>query len=418
MIARQQWSRRAVLGGACACAFHARAGAADARIHPAAMTALAPVGFRPTERDERGMWQSCERLEEEIAGSNLLLPSPAFQRYAKQVVDRLVGDRAGETRVYVVHDPDFNASMFPTGMMLVNTGLLARMRDEAQFASILGHECGHYLRRHSLSRWRDTKAKTGVMAFVQAGASVGAGITAGAGGAGANWMDLANAINASLVLSILSYSREHEREADAYGVKLIEEAGYPPEAAAMVWEQLIAERKASAAGRRKKYRDRSLSALSTHPASALRLADLSVFGRELRDIVVTGRRYDAQKARWDAAVAPLRADLLAEQVRLNDPGASLYLVHAMAADGWTGLLRYNEGEVYRLRDEAGDAQRAATSYAAAIGHADAPAEAWRAHGYALLKQGRGEEGKAALGRYLAERPGANDAGMIRFSINQ
>lgn len=412
------WSRRAVLAGAvCSCALPGCALAADTRIRPAAMTALAPRGFRPTDRDERGLWQACDRFEEELSASTLLLQAPALQRYAKEVVDRLMVDRPAETRVYVVHDPDFNAAMAPNGMMLVNTGFLVRARNEAQFAAVLGHECGHYLRRHSVQGWRDEKATTGVMAFLQAGAQVGAGIAVRTGGDGRSWIDMATRINTSLALSMMRYTREQERESDAYGVALMDRAGYPPEAAAMVWKQLIEERRASARSRRKKYRDHSASAWSTHPASASRLADLDASSKELR-MARPARRDDDGKARWDAAVAPLRAALLDEQVRLNDPGTSLYLVQAMAADGWNGLLRYNEGEIYRLRDEEGDAARAAAAFAAAIDHADAPPEAWRAHGYALLKQGQGAEGKAALSRYLAARPLAPDVSIIRFTLAQ
>ena len=47
---------------------------------------------------------------------------------------------------------------------------------------------------------------------------------------------------------------------------------------------------------------------------------------------------------------------------------------------------------------------------------DAPPEAWRAHGYQLLKEGRREEGRAALNRYLALAPRAPDSAMVRQSI--
>ena len=85
--------------------------------------------------------------------------------------------------------------------------------------------------------------------------------------------------------------------------------------------------------------------------------------------------------------------LLDEQIKLNDPGASLYLVKSLAEDGWNGLLRYNEGEVYRLRGEAGDHEKAAEAYAAATAFTDAPPEAWRAHGYALLKARKVDDGR-------------------------
>ncbi|MEG3166098.1 M48 family metalloprotease [Sphingomonas sp. PB2P19] len=403
-----------VVGGVCGCAFH---GAAVAEhIRPAAMHALIGPDYRPADADERGLWQDLGRLETEIASSNRLLQSPDMQRYTEGVMARLLGDRARETRVYLIHDAEFNASMAPNGMMIVNTGLLARCRDEAQFATVLGHECAHYLRRHSLQRWRDTRTKTGIMAFVGAGTGVVAGVAAGVGGDARTWIDLANAINGALVLSILRFSREQEAEADAYGIALIDAAGYPPDAAAAMWRQVIEERRASARARDKRYRDKARNALSTHPPSAERMLDLSASARELEAASVPPRRYDGRRSEWLAAVAPLRAQLLDEQIKLNDPGASLYLVAALAQGQWDGLLRYYEGEAYRLRDEPGDAVRATAAYAQAVGFSDAPPEAWRANGYALLKAGNAEQGRASLARYLDRKPDATDAAMVRFVL--
>ena len=119
-----------------------------------------------------------------------------------------------------------------------------------------------------------------------------------------------------------------------------------------------------------------------------------------------------------ASAQPFFAALLEEQVKLNDPGASLYLLDMHAQDGWTGTLRYYEGETYRLRGADGDPKRAADAYAAAVTLDDAPAEAWRAHGYALIKQDRREDGRAALSRYLELKPQAADAAMVRYSLDQ
>ena len=110
--------------------------------------------------------------------------------------------------------------------------------------------------------------------------------------------------------------------------------------------------------------------------------------------------------------------LLEEQVKLNDPGASLYLLQSLAQDGWDGQLRYFEGEVYRLRGDAGDDVRATQAYAAAVAFANAPAEAYRAHGYAQLRAGEREAGRQSLSRYLQLAPQAADAEMVRFSLSQ
>lgn len=110
--------------------------------------------------------------------------------------------------------------------------------------------------------------------------------------------------------------------------------------------------------------------------------------------------------------------LLDEQIKQNDPGAGLYIINGHAADGWDGTLRFYEGETYRLRDAPGDGALAATAFAAAVDYADAPPSAWRAHGYALLKDGHGDEGRRALTRYLDLAPGATDAAIVRFAMKQ
>ena len=110
--------------------------------------------------------------------------------------------------------------------------------------------------------------------------------------------------------------------------------------------------------------------------------------------------------------------LLDDQVKLNDPGASEYLIQTLAQDGWNGLLRFYEGEVWRLRNRHGDDVRAAQSYAAAVVYPDAPADAWRWHGMSLMKagpDGRGEGGLRALpddeARCARRRLGPPDDGL-------
>ena len=397
-------SRRHFLlaGGACAlcAARQTRADVLDTNLAP-----LVDTNYEPVDADERGLWQSMERVEEVIGTSPLLLKSPELQAYTRSVTERLAGRPVPELRIYVMRDANFNASMFPSGMMIVNTGFMARVYNEAQYAAVLGHEAGHYFRKHSIERYRDVRRKSAVAAFI--------GI-AGAG-AGAGWFDLANGISTALMMSVLSFSRDQESEADAYGISLMARSGFTPYAASEVWKNFIGERRASAQYRKQKYKDASRSAFSTHPPSEERMRDLADTAEQLVQGAEVG--FD-HRDEWNAVISPYRAMLLEEQVRLNDPGASLYLVNGLAEQGWTGLLRYNEGEIYRLRGAEGDAALAAGAYAAATALPDAPAEAWRAHGYALVKAGRKAEGHDALGRYLTLKPDANDAAMIRFTLAQ
>jgi predicted Zn-dependent protease len=371
------------------------------------MQPLVDAGYRPTEEDERGMWRQYERFEEEIAGSNLLIRDPALGAYVGGLVERVGGPAARDLRIYVAQVPEFNAFMAPTGFVVVFSGLMTRMRDEAQLSGVIAHEAGHFLRRHPLRRWRDLRRRSDFYALLAFGAGIGGAATGTYLG---NWVQLAGM---GTMLTLAAYGRELESEADAMGLRLIAESGYDPAAMPAIWQQLVGELDASAEMRRRNRRAQSL--LATHPAPETRMADLTVSAAELAD---PARSYDRGRDRWLAAIGPHRRRLLDDQVKLNDPGASLYIIRSLAADGWNGLLRFYEGETWRLRGRPGDSELAAQSYAAAVAFADAPPEAWRAHGHALAAAGRREEARTALARYLELAPDAPDAEMVRYELRQ
>jgi predicted Zn-dependent protease len=398
-----QLSRRSILAGGGAAAAALAAGAAQARIKPGDMQPLIGPGFRPTDKDEQGLWQLMERAEEEISGSNLLITDPVLTGYLRDLIGRVGGPAAKDFRIYLAHVPEFNAMMFPTGFAVIFSGLLLRMRNEAQLAGVIAHEAGHFLRRHMIRSWRDQRRKSDILA-------VGS-MLAGLGGAvgGVYVGDYMRLAQLGTILTLFRYSRVMEGEADAIGTSLMEQAGYPPIEMSNVWRQLIGEQDASARYRRKR-RDRGFDLFATHPAPESRMADLRASALE---VTLPGKAYDGHRARYLDKIAAIRPMMLDDQVKLNDPGASQYLIETLAQDGWNGLLRFYEGEVWRLRNRAGDDVRAAQSYAAAVVYPDAPADAWRWHGIALMKAGRGGEAKAAFARYLVMKPDAPDAAWVR-----
>ncbi len=396
-------SRRSLLmaGGVMTAALGT--GLASARVLPSAMVPLIGPGYRPVDADEKGMWQQMERVEEEVAGSNLLVKDPAVTSYLGNLIAKVGGPAARDFRIYLARVPDFNAMMFPTGFAVVFTGLLLRMRNEAQLAGVIAHEAAHFLRKHQLRQWREIKTKTDIFAIL----SMAGGMAGGA--AGFNTGDLQQLAQLGTILSLLKYSRTMEAEADAMGIRLLAEAGYSPMAMSQTWEQLIAE-ETEAARYRRRHRERNWSLFETHPLPESRLADLKVSAAE---VTVPGRTYDDYRARYLSAISSIRPMILDDQVKLNDPGSSQFIINTLALDGWNGLLRFYEGEVWRLRNRGGDDLRAAQGYAAAVTYGDAPADAWRWHGIMLSKQGKRAESRAALARYLIMAPAAPDAAFVR-----
>lgn len=395
-------TRRSLLigGGAAAAALGARL--ATARVRPQDMVPLVGRGYRPTDADEKGLWKEMERVEEEISGSNLLITDPKITGYLQNMIGTVGGPAAEDFRIYLARIPDFNAMMFPTGFAVVFSGLLLRMRNEAQLAGVIAHESGHFLRSHMIRSWRDQRRKTDILAI----GSMLAGI--GGSGAGVYLGDYVQLAELGAILSLFKYSREMEAEADAIGIKNMAAVDYPPMEMSIIWQQLIGEENASARYRGK-HRNRG-GLFDTHPSSDARMADLKADAIEL---TVPGKVYQDHRGRYLATIGPIRPMLLDDQVKLNDPGASQFLIEKLALDGWDGLLRFYEGEVWRLRNRPGDDVRAEQSYAAAVVYPDAPADAWRWHGNSLMKQGRPVEAKAAFQRYLKMKPDAPDAAWVR-----
>ena len=170
------------------------------------MVPLVGPGFRPTETDEIGLWQLMDRAEEEISGSNLLIQDPQLTGYLRDLIGHVGGPAAKDFRIYLAHIPDFNAMMFPTGFAVVFSGLLLRMRNEAQLAGVIAHESGHFLRRHMIRSWRDQRRKTDIFSIAAMAAGVG-------GAAGGVYLgDYVQLAQLGTILSLFSYSREMEAE--------------------------------------------------------------------------------------------------------------------------------------------------------------------------------------------------------------
>ena len=137
-------SRRQFMLGAGGCAA-CMSGLARAHVLPTDLPPLVDVDYEPVDADERGIWQSMEQIEETIQASPQRLNAPELQGYTGSIIEQLMGRETPDLRIYLMRSALFNASMFPTGMMVVNTGLMARVRNEAQLAAVLGHEAGTLL---------------------------------------------------------------------------------------------------------------------------------------------------------------------------------------------------------------------------------------------------------------------------------
>jgi predicted Zn-dependent protease len=356
------------------------------------------AGQRPAlDSDEAGLWMQMDRVEQGLRTSGHLVTDAAVRAYLRDILCKLATDHCADIRLYVVQTPHFNASMAPNGVMQVWTGLILRADNEAQLAYVLGHELGHYLRRHSVQRWRDVRTKTNVAAvFTVLTAAAGQGYIG----------SLAQLVALG---SILQFSRDNEREADEIGFELMVRAGYDPREAAKIWEALDKERRAGKDSE-------PLIFFATHPPTDERIETLKELARKTYS---PDRDWTDGRQAYAKAVRPLRTTLLRDELRLRDfARTQVLLERLLAAEPASGQLHFFQGELYRLRNDDGDPARALESYERALATGGAPPETNRAAGLLLMRHGAKEQARAAFDRYLTEAPEAEDKAMIHAYLEQ
>ena len=113
------------------------------------------------------------------------------------------------------------------GSIYVHTGLLKVLENEAQLATVLGHEIAHVTHEHLIRR--ATKHMWTSLIFAAAGAAAG-----GVGGVGGALGEIGLGMAGSAILN--GYGRDFEDQADRVGLRYLYEAGYDPMEAPKVWD--------------------------------------------------------------------------------------------------------------------------------------------------------------------------------------
>lgn len=351
-------------------------------------TNLVEKGYRPAlDTDEAGVWLNADKTERQLRQSATRIRNPEINALVSDVMCRLVGTYCPDLRTYVVRQPVFNAFCSPNGMVQVCTGLLLRCGSESQLAAVLGHEFGHYLRRHTMQRIRDDRewlAWSNAMFLLGTSASVA---------------ELRQSI---LQIRRLSFSRDNERESDELGFNLLVKAGYDPRAAADMWKGVVEEREAGDI-------DDDFDIYgSTHPPSKERIETLTKLAEQNAG---TGR--DAPDRLADA-LAPIRGMLMADELNLGHFKQSETVFDRQIKLGRNvGEVLYYKGELYRRRGKDGDEAMALGFYHDACEAAGAPPEALRSVGLMRWRRGEKDQAREFFRRYLAAKPDAGDREMIK-----
>lgn len=395
---------------------------------------VAPIGaggqpFKP-EADERALWAKAEKEEEALLKKAKPYDDPLLEEYLARIGERLTPEdvrRAGGPgfKFGVMRDPTLNAFAMPNGKIYVHTGLLSRLDNEAQLATILGHEMTHVTHRHALSFQRDAQNKQILYTVLAVAASIGVAAAAGSRTGSGDYIgaavigQTANAIlglglQLAAVAAINGYGRDLERDADQGGMENLVNAGYDPAEAPKVFELLRSESKDRGSletfffgshprltERIDTTRELVRTRYAAAAASPTAVRDTEDFQLRMRAVVRENAYEDIRAGRF--AVAQRQLDRVLT-ITPRDPIAHVYY----------GDLHRLQSQ--RARDAAQKSQSAAlalASYEKAVELDPALPEPHRQLGFLYYQQKDNARAREAFRQYLALKPDAADARRIK-----
>ncbi|MGY6275678.1 M48 family metallopeptidase [Methylomonas sp. MgM2] len=190
-----------------------------------------------------------------MKSKNPISRNPNYNQFAQCVAYALTREVGGQWEVVVFEDETLNAFALPGNKIGVHSGLIDLVDNQDQLATVIGHEIGHVMSRHSNERLsQETAVNTG-MAMIQAVAQPQSALgqtTMGLLGVGAEYGIL------------MPYSRVHETEADTIGLDLMARAGFDPRQSINLWLKMDQAAKTQ-----------PIEFLSTHPSHSSRIDNLN-----------------------------------------------------------------------------------------------------------------------------------------------
>lgn len=202
--------------------------------------------------------QAFLQMQQQIPASENATSNARVQCIAREILlevgDRFPGTPMPDTwEIVLFDDPAPNAFALPGGKIGVNQGLLDVASNNAQLATVIGHEVAHVLARHGNERLTQELGIKAVLLLVGL-FSEGEGDSE----------QIIQALGLGAHLGIaLPFSRAHEEEADVMGLELMASAGFNPRESTQLWRNM-----AAAGG------GQPLEFLSTHPNHDSRIAVL------------------------------------------------------------------------------------------------------------------------------------------------
>ena len=338
--------------------------------------------------EENRLWVQSKDFDSQIRKSDILYRNKALNSYLNSVMHRVYPELADVIRVKVIRAPSLNAFALPNGSIYLHIGMLARMDNEAQLATLLGHEAVHFIHKHGVKQSRNVKSS--------AAWAMGIGMATGI-------PLLGNVVAAS---SITGFSRGLERDADRYGYEQIVRAGYDARESVKIFEKLMAEVKALDIDEPYFF--------STHPRLKERVASFKkLIAKADQSFGKTGEeRFLKETA--EIRIASLKEDIARRRYR----SVLLVLEDESKLAKYPAAAHFYLGEAYRMRGGKKDAELAEAAYRQAVKLEPSFAPSYRVLGLSCMKRKMGKEAARNFRNYLKLAPEAADKPYILGYIKQ
>jgi predicted Zn-dependent protease len=155
------------------------------------------------------------QADSQVVVSIGLYPDPSLQSYVQGLGQKLAATSERPKLPWtfrVVDDPAVNAFAIPGGFVYVTRGILAHMTNEAELATVMGHEIGHVTARHTAHQMsREQLAGLGLAIGSIASSQIA---------------KYAGVASQALGVLFLKFSRDNENQADELGVRYSSRANY------------------------------------------------------------------------------------------------------------------------------------------------------------------------------------------------
>ncbi len=347
-----------------------------------------PEEVEQITQEESRLWAEAERIDEALFDSGQVYPEAKLEKYLQQTINSIYPGFQYTIRVRALQSPMLNAFALPNGSIYFNIGLIARMENEAQLATVLGHEAAHFIQKHSLRQTRQVK-------------------TMSAFALGMNIAGIPLIGDVIAISSIYGYSRDLERQADALAYEHLQRAGYDVRESVKVFQHLAAEAEA--------LDEKQPVFFSSHPKLRERIES---FNELIASSGQVGGR--VERGAYLAQTQGLRLACLEADLSM-DRYKSLILVLESddTARRFAAPHRYYYlGEAYRRRNEEGDVQRAELAYQQGLEQEPDFAATYRGLGILYLKMQQPEKARPLLEKYLALAPDAKDRSYVEHYLEK